>query len=147
VESSGTGRFAGRLEDDPGSNLYDIFCIEKRGTGIARMRRLMREHVLAEPDLEDLDDFFAVTFYSPGDRILDLIPEEGVADLRTLGLNERQIEVLRLMVNEGEKLSNADYRQLFNVSKNTASRDLRALVETGWVKVERPGRGTRYRAV
>ena len=111
------------------------------------MRRLMREHGLAEPYLEDLDDFFAVTFYGPGDRILDLIPEEGVTDLRALGLNERQIEALRLMVNEGKELSNAGYRQLFNVSKNTASRDLQALVRTGWVRVEGIGRGTRYRAV
>jgi ATP-dependent DNA helicase RecG len=127
--------------------LYDIFYIEKWGTGIARMRRLMREHGLAEPHLEELDGFFAVTFYGPGERILNLIPEEGVTDLCALGLNERQIEALRLMVNEGKELSNADYRQRFNVSKNTASRDLQALVETGWVKVIGIGRGTRYRAV
>ena len=126
--------------------LYDIFYIEKWGTGIARMRRLMREHGLAEPRLEDLDNFFAVTFYGPGDRILDLIPEKGVTDLRALGLNERQIEALRLMVNEGKELRNADYRQLFNVSKNTASRDLQALVKTEWVRVAGTGRGTRYRA-
>jgi len=31
------------------------------------------------------------------------------------------------MVNEGKELSNADYQQLFNVSKNTAPRDLRSL--------------------
>jgi ATP-dependent DNA helicase RecG len=111
------------------------------------MRRLMREHGLVEPHLEDLGDFFAVAFYGPGDRILGLIPEEGVTDLRALGLNERQIEALRLMVNEGKELNNADYRQLFNVSKNTASRDLQALVKTGWVRVEGTGRGTRYRAV
>ncbi len=126
--------------------LYDIFYIEKWGTGIARMRRLMREHGLAEPRLEDLDNFFAVTFYGPGDRILDLIPEKGVTDLRALGLNERQIEALRLMVNEGKELSNADYRQLFSVSKNTASRDLQALVKTEWVRVKGTGRGTCYRA-
>lgn len=30
-----------------------------------------------------------MTFHGPGDRILDLIPEEGVTDLRALGLNER----------------------------------------------------------
>ncbi len=111
--------------------LYDIFYIEKWGTGIARMRRLMREHELAEPHLEDLDDFFGVTFYGPGDRILDLILEEGVTDrlaeplgfaqdrrsrrsLRALGLNERQIEALRLMVNEGQELSNAEYRRFVN---------------------------------
>jgi len=54
--------------------LYDIFYIEKWGTGIAHMRRLMREHGLAEACLEDLGGFLAVTFYGPGERILDLIP-------------------------------------------------------------------------
>jgi ATP-dependent DNA helicase RecG len=126
--------------------LYDIFYIEKWGTGIARMRRLMREHGLAEPQLEDLGDFFAVTFYGPGDRILDLIPEEGVTDLRTLGLNERQIEALRIMTNEGKELTNAIYQQLFSVSRNTAGRDLQALARTGWVKVVGNGKGTRYQA-
>lgn len=37
----------------------------------------MREHGLAEPVFEELGSFFAVTFYGPGERILDLIPEEG----------------------------------------------------------------------
>ena len=69
-----------------------------------------------------------------------------MTDLRALGLNKRQIEALRLMVNEGQELSNADYRRLFQVSKNTASRDLQALVKTGWVKIKGTGRGTRYRA-
>jgi ATP-dependent DNA helicase RecG len=127
--------------------LYDIFYIEKWGTGIARMRRLMREHGLAEPKLEDLGDFFAVTFYGPGDRILDLIPEEGVTDLRTLGLNERQIEALRIMTNEKKELTNAIYQQLFNVSRNTAVRDLQALAKTGWVKATGNGKATRYQAV
>jgi ATP-dependent DNA helicase RecG len=127
--------------------LYDIFYIEKWGTGIARMRRLMREHGLAEPRLEELGDFFAVTLYGPGDRILNLIPEEGVTDLHAPGLNDRQIEALRLMVNEGRGLSNTDYRQLFKVSKNTASRDLKAWVKTGWVKASGAGKGTHYRAV
>ena len=31
-----------------------------------------------------------MTFYGPGDRILDLVPRAGVVDLRELGLNERQ---------------------------------------------------------
>lgn len=89
--------------------LYDIFYIEKWGTGIARMRRSMREHGLAAPHLEDLGDFFAVTFYGPGDRILDLIPEEGTTDLRGLGLNKRQIEALRIMTNEGKEFTNPEH--------------------------------------
>ena len=126
--------------------LYDIFYIEKWGAGITKMRRLMREHGLKEPLLEDLGSFFAVTFYGPGDRILDLIPEEGVTDLRALGLNERQIEALALMVNEGARLTSGEYQSRFGVARNTASRDLAGLVKTGWVLKEGAGKGTRYRA-
>jgi len=64
--------------------------------------------------------------------------------LRALGLNERQIEALRLMVNEGKVLSNAGYRQLFNVSQRTATRDLTGLVQIGWVHQVGVKRGTRY---
>jgi DeoR/GlpR family transcriptional regulator of sugar metabolism len=50
------------------------------------------------------------------------------------------------MVNEGHVLSNADYRQLFNVSQRTAARDLTRLVQTGWVHRVGVKRGTRYTA-
>ena len=73
--------------------------------------------------------------------------EEGVTDLRDLGLNDRQIEVLRLMVNEGQEITNAKYQNLFGVSRRTATRDLKKLVETEWVRQEGSGKGTRYSAV
>jgi len=126
--------------------LYDIFYIEKWGTGIARMKSLMSEHGLAEPKFEDLGEFFAVTFYGPGERILELIPEEGVTDLKAMGLNERQAEALGKMINEGHEFTNTSYRERFNVSKNTATRDLQALLDTGWVKTTGVGKGTRYGA-
>ena len=126
--------------------LYDIYYIEKWGTGITKMRRLMQEHGLAEPVFEELGSFFAVTFYGPGEKILDLIPEEGVVDLRALGLNERQIEALRLMVNEGRELGNKEYRETFGISRPTAARDLSKLVETGWVQGIGKGRSLRYAA-
>ena len=87
-----------------------------------------------------------MTFYGPGDRILDLIPEEGVTDLQALGLNERQIEALRLMVNEGQEITNSLYQKLFDVSRRTATRDLAGLVETGWVRRRSKVKGTRYLA-
>ena len=75
-----------------------------------------------------------MTFYGPGERIPDLIPEEGVVDLRELGLNERQIEALRLMMNEGMNFTNERYRERFGVSQATAYRDLLRLVEKDLVQ-------------
>jgi hypothetical protein len=84
------------------------------------------------------------TVHGPGDHILDLIPRAGVTDLRTLGLNERQIEALRLMVNEGRELSNKEYRERFGVTSVTAFRDLTQLVELGLARAEGAGRGRKY---
>ena len=59
-------------------------------------------------------------------------------------MNERQIEALRLMVNEGQEMTNAMYQELFEVSRRTATRDLKALVRTGWVRQKGTRKGTRY---
>jgi len=64
-----------------------------------------------------------------------------------LGLNERQIEALRLMLNEGRELSNRDYREMFNVSNATAYTDLSQLMDLGYVKGAGKGRARRYMAV
>ena len=110
----------------------DIGEMEQYGTGVARMRILMEEHGLPPPKFEKQGPIFKVTFYGPGDRILDLVadPTERL-DLRTLGLNERQIEALRLMQNEGRAINNSEYRKHFAVSDRTALRDLTQLVDLG----------------
>ncbi|MCK4357598.1 MAG: DUF4062 domain-containing protein [Candidatus Cloacimonetes bacterium] len=110
--------------------------MEKYGTGITKMNNLMNEHGLNQPALNQISNFFRVTFYGPGEKILDLvsnIPEERQTDLKELGLNERQIEALRLMVNEDEKITIRKYANFFNVSDKTVKRDLKKLVETGFV--------------
>lgn len=119
--------------------LFNIRYIERWNTGILRMRRWMRAHGLPEPIFEEIGHTFRVTFPGPGDRILDLIPEEGVTDLRTLGLNERQMEALRCMVNEGETMTASRYAHMFRVTRRTAQRDLGDLVKKG--QVQRVGRG------
>jgi len=125
----------------------DIGEMEQFGTGITKMKRLMREHGLGEPVFEERGSFFRVTFWGPGDRILDLIPRAGVTDLRELGLNERQIEALRLMVNEGMEFTNQAYREHFGVAKKTVVRDLEELIEHGLIHRVGQGRATRYVAV
>ncbi len=123
----------------------DIGEMEQFGTGIAEMNRLMQVHGLNAPSFRHRAGFFRVTFYGPGEHILDLIPRTGVVDLRELGLNERQIEALRLMVNEGYEFGNKEYREKFGVSARTSLRDLTLLIETGMVQQVGQGRGAKYR--
>lgn len=133
--------------------ICDIFHetkdMEKYGTGIGKMKRLMKEHGLSKPEFKEEGNFFVVKFYGPGDKILDLvpsIPKERQTDLRELGLNERQIEALRLMVNERQKFTNRRFRQFFKVTNKTAATDLNALVKIGMAQTRGKGRNVEYLA-
>ncbi len=132
--------------------ICDIFHetkdMEKFGTGIGKMKRLMKKHGLSTPEFSEEGNFFLVKFYGPGDRILDLvpgIPKERQTDLRELGLNKRQIEALRLMVNEGRNFSNREYRKEFNVSNQTFVRDMQLLLNLGFIIPEGTGRSLQYK--
>ena len=126
--------------------LFNIRYIERWNTGIDRMRRWMAGHGLPPPIFQEVGQIFKVTFTGPGENILDLIPEEGVTDLRALGLNERQVEALRLMVNQKRSLANRVYRELFGVGNQTAARELATLVEKGQAKRVGVGRTIQYEA-
>ena len=128
---------------------HETMDMERFGTGIGKMKRQMKEHGLSNPKLSEEGDYFVVKFYGPGDKILDLvpsIPEERQTDLKKLGLNERQIEALRLMVNEKRVITNELYQTINKVSRRTALRDLRGLVKSGQIKTKGVGKGTKYSA-
>ncbi|MBI4744099.1 MAG: DUF4062 domain-containing protein [Actinobacteria bacterium] len=128
---------------------HETMDMERFGTGIGKMKKLMKEHGLSAPDLSEEGDFFVAKFYGPGEKILDLvsgIPEERQIDLKKLGLNERQIEALRLMVNEKKTMTNEMYQLVNKVSSRTALRDLKGLVGSGQIKTEGIGKGTKYMA-
>ncbi len=128
---------------------HETLDMERFGTGIGKMKYLMKKHGLPAPKLAEEGDFFVVKFYGPGDRILDLVPsvpDHRQTDLKKLGLNERQIKVLRLMVNEKKVFSNELYQEINKVSRNTALRDLRGLIKFGQIKTEGIGKATKYRA-
>jgi len=123
--------------------------MEKYGTGIRKMSNLMKENGLKPPVISQPGDFFRITFFGPGDKILDLvpsIPEERQTDLKELGLNKRQVETLRLMVNESKILTNTLYQRIFKVARRTALRDLQGLVETEQAKMIGVGKGAKYKA-
>lgn len=129
---------------------HQTLDMEKFGTGIGKMKRLMKEHGLSEPKLAEEGNFFVVKFYGPGEKILDLvpsIPKERQVDLRELGLNERQIEALRLMVNEKKVITNRLYRERFRITDRTALRDLDFLLKKKLIKREGFKKDAVYRAV
>lgn len=134
--------------------ICDIFHktkdMEELGTGITRMNDAMKNHGLPVPEFSEEGDSFVVKFYGPGENILDLvskIPDERKTDLRGLGLNQKQIEALKLMVNEGKIFTNPLYQDTFNVSKATAARHLKALVTKDQAIVTGKGKNTIYKAV
>ncbi len=123
--------------------------MEKYGTGIRKMNDWMVEHGLKPPVISQPGDFFRITFYGPGDKILDLvpsIPKERQTDLKELGLNKRQVEALRLMVNENKIFTNTLYQRIFRVARRTALRDLQGLVEMQQAKMIGVGKGAKYKA-
>lgn len=117
---------------------HETLDMERFGTGIKKMKTSMGKHGLLDPEFSEEGDFFVVRFYGPGDKILDLvpsIPEYRQTDLKKIGLNERQIEALRLMVNEKRQMTITSYLEIFQgIVKKTAIRDMKKLVETGFVK-------------
>jgi predicted HTH transcriptional regulator len=124
--------------------------MERYGTGIIKMKNLMGKHGLEEPEFEEEGDFFVVRFYGPGENILDLvndIPDEQMTDLKELGLNDRQIKALEMMVNNGESFTRISYEEKFEVSSRTASRDLKGLVDKNQVKKLGGGKKIRYNAL
>lgn len=64
------------------------------------------------------------------------IPDERMVDLNEMCLNERQIKALEMKVNEGKTFTNKLYQETFEVSRNTASRDLNDLIKKQQVFVK-----------
>jgi len=119
------------------SIFHETKDMERFGTGIGKMKRLMKTHGLSEPDFLEEGNFFVVKFYGPGDKILDLvpsIPKERQIDLKELGLNDRQIQVLKLAVNKKQNITIQKYADMFNISDKTAKRDIKKLIEVQMIE-------------
>jgi len=132
------------------SIFHETLDMERYGTGITKMKKYMKRHGLSIPKLSEEGDNFVVKFFGPGEKILDLvssIPEERQTDLKKLGLNKRQVEALRLMVNEKQTLEIVDYCKKFDVTEKTARRDLKKMISIGYVEKIGATKGAFFKAV
>ncbi|HOK79624.1 MAG TPA: ATP-binding protein [bacterium] len=117
---------------------YYAGLIESWGSGTIKMINLCKENELPEPDFNNYENgvgAFSVNFYK------DIYTEE---NLRKMGLNERQIKAV-LYVKEIGRITNREYQELNNISRQTATLDLKEIVDKKIFRtIGKAGRGIAY---
>ena len=114
--------------------------IERLGTGVRRMAAAMEALGLPRPHFDEMGSEFRVTLMGPGERFMaETVARPAWAE----GLNDRQVEAV-LYVGEHGRMTNREYQNLNGVSRETAKRDLRELVEKELLKPVGRGRGLYY---
>lgn len=109
--------------------------IDSWGRGTIKILETCKEANLPEPELQERDGGFLVTLYKNS-----LIDE----NFKRVELNERQLNSLNYIKKNG-KISNKEYRDLNNCSRNTASNDLVEMVEKGFLEASNlKGAGSYY---
>jgi len=116
---------------------YLAGLIEHWGSGTKRIIDLFSEQNLREPEFKEEQGGIGVWFYKNTDIY-------GKENLIKLGLNERQYKAL-LYIKENGNITNSEYMNLANVSRQTATRDLDLLVKLNILEKKGiTGRGTEY---
>ena len=107
---------------------------EAVGTGTKKIVQWCKGWGLPEPKYEEAGGSFVLTFRK------SKFSEE---DIAALGLNERQQKAF-FYLRENIQISNQEYRELNNIGKNAAVKDLNELVEKGVFRVTGHGRSRKY---
>ncbi len=110
--------------------------IEEMGTGIRRMIESMKIQGLPEPEFKEEMGGFSVYFRK------DIYTEEY---LRQLGLNERQIKIIKYLKSQGTAGLSSFKSILPDVSKKTIYRDLQDLIQRGLLNQVGEKKGRKYR--
>jgi ATP-dependent DNA helicase RecG len=114
---------------------FYVGWIESWGGGIQKILDECASAGMPEPKFEERIGGLWLTF------LKDILTEE---NLRSLGLNERQIKAV-FYVKEKRRITNAEYQNLSQVSMRTATRELGELGRKGILEqAGKTGRGTFY---
>lgn len=107
----------------------------------------MRNHGLEEPRIEQQDGFFVVTLPGPAGDYDRLKPPAGVFGPVTPAieaqLNERQKRIM-LEAQQTQFVTSGWCQKTFHIVRDTANRDLAALVRLGLLTPVGKGRAARY---
>ena len=110
--------------------------IERWGSGTRRIVDLCKQQGLPEPEYKEEQGGFSVWFYK------DIYTEE---NLRSMGLNERQIEMVKY-IKEHKTVSLSSFKDIISgVSEKTLYRDIQELVDRGLLKKIGEKKGRKYK--
>ena len=101
-----------------------VGLVEEVGTGTNKIVNWCKEWGLPEADFKYIGNSIVLRFRK------DIYTEEY---LRNIGLNERQIKGVKYVKEKG-KITNREYQKLNTCSRNTATNELRELVQKGIIK-------------
>ena len=104
--------------------------MEHVGTGIKRMKDAMRSQGLDEPEFAEIGEFFKVTFRADDD---------------VNGLNSRQKEFLRFC--DESEITIKEYMEMFDVVRNTATKDLNDLADKKMLEKIKNGKQIIYKKI
>jgi predicted HTH transcriptional regulator len=128
--------------------LATMNLMEQRGSGFARMRDAMLNHGLDVPIYAQQDGYFVATFQGPNGNYERLALPEGAGGFITPAveaqLNERQKKIMVQVQREGA-VTSGWCRKTFDVTYDTANRDLLDLVERKLLIKSGQGRATHFR--
>ncbi|MGY4687837.1 ATP-binding protein [Petrotoga sp. DB-2] len=119
--------------------LADVFfkagLIEAWGRGTMKITDECKKAGLPEPEFKEEFGGFAVYFYK------DIYTEE---HLRKMGLNERQIKAVKYVKEKG-RITNREYQEITNVSRQMATIDLAEIVKKRvFTGIGKAGKGVAY---
>ena len=116
--------------------LYFANYIQQVGSGTTEMVRQCRMHGLPEPEFVSIRNLEFKTILAR-----DVFTDDVLVKM---GLNERQLQAVKYVKEKG-RITNKEYREINNVSKPTATRDLAKLVDMKILKQKGiVGKGTVY---
>ena len=102
---------------------YKRGFIDMWGRGTLKIINSCKEAGLPVPEIQEAFGGFSVTIFK------DTLKEE---KLKKLGLNDRQIKAV-IFLKENKRITNKEYQQINNCSRNTATNDLSDLVQKGLI--------------
>ena len=113
---------------------YKTNYMEHIGRGISQMRDEMIKFGLDEPEFSEGNDSFKVVFKADGSSLSHDNERKNIVNLKDLGLNQRQIDIVTLITNNDASMTYDDHLNMFGKSKPTAERDFSKLVKLNLIK-------------